>query len=274
MKPILKWVGGKSQLLPVIQLAFPAEYGTFFEPFLGGGALFFDLERPGSVISDFNPRLVHFYEQVATDPEAVLAAIHSLGIKFDALDEIGKRNHYYECREAFNGGQVPRVELASLFYYLNKTGFNGLFRENARGDYNVPFGQKTSFSYPDLNNFARASDLLRESTLTHGSFEDAVSTAERGDLVYFDPPYVPLEGSPSFTTYLSGGFGPAKQQRLAELFRDLSGRGVFVLASNSYTSAVKDLYAGFKISPIKARRNINSNGAGRGVVDEALITSY
>jgi DNA adenine methylase len=236
--------------------------------------LFFDLERHGSVISDFNPRLIDFYRQVAGDPDAVLAAIHALGGKFDALDAIGKKSHYYECREAFNGGKAPGVEQASLFYYLNKTGFNGLFRENTRGDYNVPFGQKTSFSYPEPASFASAAELLRLSTVTHGSFEDAVSNAVQGDLVYFDPPYVPLEGSPSFTSYLSGGFGPAEQERLADLFRSLAKRGVFVVASNSFTNTVKELYTGFNVVPIKARRNINSNGAGRGVVDEALITSY
>jgi DNA adenine methylase len=274
MKPILKWVGGKSQLLAEIRLVLPTEFGKFFEPFLGGGALFFDLERANSVISDFNPRLVNFYNSVSSSPDAVLREITKIGKMFESLDASGKKNFYYECREKFNGRDASEVNLASLFYFLNKTGFNGLFRENSNGNYNVPFGQKDSFPFPEPVCFARASALLKNATLTHASYETPVMDAQPGDLVYFDPPYVPLEGSPSFTAYLSGGFGPEEQQKLADVFRELAERGVFVVASNSYTDAVKNMYKGFNVVPVKARRNINSNGAKRGVIDEALITSY
>lgn len=274
MKPILKWVGGKSQLLPEIRTILPADFGRFFEPFLGGGALFFNLERPGAMVSDLNPRLINFYKTVSVHSTEVLKEINSLGVKFDSLDSNGKKQHFYELREEFNGENASSIRSSALFYYLNKTGFNGLFRENSKGEFNVPFGQKSNFAFPDTEAFHLAGELLATATISYCGYAEAVTDAGQGDVVYFDPPYVPLDGSPSFTSYLSNGFGPAEQATLAETFRSLAERGAYVIASNSYTESVRRLYSDFNVSPIKARRNINSNGAGRGTIDEALITSF
>lgn len=274
MKPILKWVGGKSQLLAEIRPIFPPDFGRFFEPFLGGGAMFFNLERPGSMVSDLNPRLISFYQTVSQNSSEVLKEINLLGVKFDSLDSIDKKLHFYQMREEFNREIDSPIRSAALFYYLNKTGFNGLFRENSKGEFNVPFGQKSKFAFPDAEAFHLAGDLLASATISYCGYGEAVTDAGHGDVVYFDPPYVPLDGSPSFTAYLSSGFGPAEQAELAETFRSLAERGAYVIASNSYTESVRKLYKEFNVRPIKARRNINSNGAGRGTIDEALITSF
>lgn len=274
MKPVLKWVGGKTQLLTEIRSAMPPRFDRYFEPFLGGGALFFELEAEGAVLSDLNPRLVSFYQCLAINPDALFDLIEQSGMAYDRLDEITQAVRYYEVRETFNSGTSSELEMASDFYFLNKTGFNGLFRENAQGSFNVPFGKKKKFSFPERTNFFEASRLLNASSLTHSSYEQSVRSARAGDFVYLDPPYVPLDGSPSFTAYLSSGFGPSEQERLAATFAELSSRGVLVMASNSFTPTVRHLYREFNVRAIKARRNINSVGKGRGAIDEALITNY
>lgn len=274
MKPLLKWVGGKTQLISELTSILPSKFGSYHEPFLGGGALFFELERPGSFVSDFNPRLVSFYNEVSLDPDALFQVVQNLADEFNSKSDVEKKNHFYACRDEFNLPNLDPTRTAALFYYLNKTCFNGLFRENSKGEFNVPFGQKKLFPAFDKEQFHAASALLKTATIKHGNYSLVLDAAQPGDLVYFDPPYVPLPGSPSFTAYLSSGFGPSQQQELVDVFQTLSDRGVHVMASNSYTDTVTQLYSRYNIKPIKARRNINSNGNGRGQIDEALITNF
>jgi DNA adenine methylase len=274
LKPLLKWVGGKSQLLAAITERIPKEFGRYHEPFLGGGALYFHLESAGASVADFNPRLIDFYSHVRDFPEELFTEITSVKSQFDLLAFDEQAAKFYELRNEFNNDRQPSVRSAALFLFLNKAGFNGLFRENREGFFNVPFGQKKSLSIPDLPQFFETASLLRTAEITSGSYESVFERANEGDFVYFDPPYVPLEGSPSFTSYLSSGFGPQEQKQLAQMFRDLAERGVFVMASNSYTEPVRELYSDFNVQIVNARRNINSIGSKRGAVEEALITSY
>jgi DNA adenine methylase len=274
LKPLLKWVGGKTQLITAITERIPKDYGRYHEPFLGGGALYFHLESVGASISDFNPRLIDFYMQVREYPEALFAEITDVKSKFDLLSLEEKAAEFYKLRDEFNRDRRPSTRSAALFLFLNKAGFNGLFRENREGNFNVPFGQKKSLSIPELAQFIEIAGLLQSAEITSGSYESVFERANEGDFVYFDPPYVPLEGSPSFTSYLSSGFGPQEQTQLAQMFSDLATRGVFVMASNSYTNTVRELYSDFNVQIVNARRNINSVGSKRGFVEEALITSY
>lgn len=274
MKPLLKWVGGKSQLVAAITERLPTSFGKYHEPFFGGGALFFHLEPRVSSIADFNPRLIDFYTSVRDTPEKLFSEISAIKVEFDRLTLAEQASRYYELREEFNTDREYSVRGAALFLFLNKAGFNGLFRENREGNFNVPFGQKKSLSVPELQHFVEISSLLQATDISYGSYESVYSRAGKGDFVYLDPPYVPLEGSPSFTSYLSSGFGPEQQHDLAQMFRALSAKGCFVMASNSYTETVRSLYDGFDVRIVKARRNINSNGSKRGHVEEALITSY
>jgi DNA adenine methylase len=274
LKPLLKWVGGKTQLINAITERIPKSYERYHEPFLGGGALYFHLERAAASIADFNPRLIDFYRHVRDYPEELFAEIANVKNKFDLLTLDQQAAEFYKLRDEFNSDRRPSTRSAALFLFLNKAGFNGLFRENKEGNFNVPFGQKKSLSIPELAQFVEIASLLQSAEITSGSYESVFERANEGDFVYFDPPYVPLEGSPSFTSYLSSGFGPDEQTQLAQMFTDLAAKGVYVMASNSYTKTVRELYSDFNVQIVNARRNINSIGSKRGAVEEALITSY
>ncbi len=274
MKPLLKWVGGKSQLITSITERMPIEFESYHEPFFGGGALFFHLENRHASIADFNPRLIDFYQLLREFPEELFQAISVEKAIFDKLASSEQATMYYKLRDEFNRDRESSVRTAALFLFLNKAGFNGLFRENRDGHYNVPFGQKKSLSIPEHQHFVEIAELLQTAEINFGSYESVFDRASAGDFVYLDPPYVPLEGSPSFTSYLSSGFGPEQQQRLAAMFRALADKGCYVMASNSYTQTVRKLYSGFDVRIVNARRNINSIGSKRGLVEEALITSY
>lgn len=252
----------------------PIKFERYHEPFFGGGALFFHLENRNASIADFNPRLIDFYQLLRDSPEELFEVISAEKTKFDSLSPEAQATMYYRLRDEFNGDRESSVRKAALFLFLNKAGFNGLFRENRDGHYNVPFGQKKSLSIPEQNHFIEIAQLLQYTEINFGSYESVFDRASAGDFVYLDPPYVPLEGSPSFTSYLSSGFGPEQQQQLAETFRALSAKGCFVMTSNSYTETVRGLYSGFDVQIVNARRNINSIGSKRGHVEEALITSY
>jgi len=274
LKPLLKWVGGKAQLIDAISERLPETFDTYHEPFLGGGALYFHLAPRVATISDFNPRLVDFYSLVRDHPREVFEECSEIKDRFDGLPSDDKSTLYYELRKEFNETRGQTIRNGALFLFLNKAGFNGLFRENRDGNFNVPFGQKKFLSIPEFSHFIAAANQLKTSVISHGSYESVLDRAKAGDFVYLDPPYVPLKGSPSFTSYLSSGFGPKEQGELASVFSELSDAGVHVMASNSFTETVRKLYARFDVRIVNARRNINSVGSRRGRVEEALITNY
>jgi DNA adenine methylase len=271
--PIVKWVGGKSKLLGELEARVPGSYRRYFEPFLGGGALFFRLTPAAgaAALSDTNAELIGCYRAVRDDVEGVIAALlrhrraHS-----DA--------HFYRVREGWNAGapspsRTADVERAAAFLYLNKTCYNGLWRVNRRGAFNVPVGRYDNPSILDAARLRAAARALAGQILEVAPFESALVSAERGDFVYFDPPYHPVSDTAHFTSYTADKFGPDDQERLAAAFRALDARGCAVMLSNSDTPFVRRLYAGHRIDRVWCARAINSRGDRRGAVAEVIVTN-
>lgn len=270
-RPFLKWAGGKGQLLPELMERVEAagDFGRYHEPFVGGGALFFELKRlkrlrKHAALSDNNQRLIEIYDGVKTDVEAVIRRLLS-------HEAVHGKEYYYQVR-----AKVPDTleERAARLIYLNKTCFNGLFRENSKGLFNTPFGRYKNPLICDSDNLREAAKALRRAKLAPCPFEDIVNEAERDDLVYFDPPYHPVSKTASFTAYHKGGFGESGQRQLADVFRALNEKGVKVLLSNSDTKFTQDLYEGFTIDRVYATRRVNSRADRRGKVSELLVRNF
>jgi DNA adenine methylase len=269
-KPFLKWVGGKRQLLWAIGARVPSSYsGRYFEPFLGGGALFFHLmNTPGrapksAVLADTNGRLIRAYRGVRDDVERVLRSLKN---------RRNKKEDYYRTRSLDIDASESDAEVAAWLIYLNKTGYNGLYRVNSKNRFNVPFGRYEKPGFYDPETLRRCAEALAAADIRLEDFEKATAKAKKGDLVYFDPPYVPLSATSSFASYTKGGFGLDEQRRLRDLARSLKRRGVHVLLSNSSAPEVFELYKdGFSITRVQATRVVNSKASGRGAVTEVLI---
>lgn len=295
-RPFLKWAGGKRQLLPVLRTYYPARLGAYHEPFLGSGAVFFDLWSSGRLadrrvwLSDENPDLVGCYLRVRDHVDDLIRALERLA----AGHAQGGREFYYEVRDDLfnprraawwaNGGQPDSypVELAAALLYLNRTGYNGLFRLNKRGGYNVPAGRYTRPRIVDAPRLRAVAAVLASPrvTLRCQPFEAVRTRAERDDFVYFDPPYAPLGATANFRHYTARGFGDADQARLQALAVELAGRGVHVLLSNSSAEVIVRLYgervakaAGLRIRRVPARRAINTRADRRGPVVELLVSN-
>jgi len=263
-RPFLKWVGGKRQILPFIRNHLPAVFGHYHEPFLGGGAVFFDLHPERATISDINAELIDTYIVVQSHVEALIRAL-----KKHVHDE----RSYYEVR-ALNPADLSPVQRAARMIYLNKTGYNGLYRVNRSGGFNVPFGRHINPNFCDAKNLRLASERLCGVKIQCGSFENVLDSVRRGDLVYFDPPYIPLSRSSSFVAYQKRGFGMDNQERLAEVFEELTRRGVSVLLSNSDVPWMRERYAAFRLHSIHAMRHVNSMASSRGPVGELVVTNF
>jgi DNA adenine methylase len=260
-RPFIKWVGGKRQLLPALTAHAPREFGRYHEPFLGGGAFFFHLRPARAVLSDTNARLVRTWRGVRDRVEDVIA--HLSDWPYD-------RDFYLSLRER-PIDDADDAELAAWFIYLNRTGFNGLYRVNRRNIFNVPFGAYVNPTICDADLLRAASAALAETDLRVEDFSTVLDRAEPGDFVYFDPPYVPLSATSSFTAYTADGFGMAEQARLRDTAAALKARGVRVLLSNSSAPAVHELYADFSKTPVAAARAINCDATKRGAVTELLL---
>lgn len=269
-KPIIKWAGGKRQLLPELLKNIPSNFDTYYEPFIGGGALLLSLYSRNlikkAVISDINSSLYDLYRSIKENPERVIHEIESLKVT-------NNKDDYYRARELFNKCNDP-IEKSALFIYLNRHGYNGLFRVNSKNEFNVPFGKYSNPGMPSPVEIASLSRALRSCVIMNEDFEIAVSNAKRNDFVYLDPPYVPLNRTSYFTAYTEGGFNQKDQERLAKLFKKLSDHGVKVMQSNSDTEFIRDLYSGFIIVEARARRNINSDGNKRKEINELIIKNY
>jgi DNA adenine methylase len=261
-KPFLKWAGGKRQLLPSLLEHAPSSRSTYFEPFIGGGAFFFALRPWRAVLADVNERLIRTYRGVRDDVEAVIRLLRSY--PHDSA-------FFYRFREeAVDSGSD--AEVAAWFIYLNKTGYNGLYRVNRENRFNVPFGRYANPTICDEPTLRACSKALEQSELLVEDFEKVVAGAKGGDFVYFDPPYVPVSATSSFTSYTSNGFGEGEQVRLRDVARKLKWRGVRVLLTNSSAPFVRDLYAdGFELTEVLAARFVNSKATARGAVVELLI---
>ena len=271
-EPILKWVGGKRQLLQELHSRFPISYNNYHEPFIGGGAVFFELEPSEGTINDLNRRLITFYEIIRDHPEQL--------IEENQRHEY-KEEYYYDARDRFNElhrlddrSLAQRVEEASLMLYLNRTGYNGLYRENQSGGFNVPFGRHTNPDFIRERQIRRASGILDDIEIYNRDFDYVVDYANEGDLVYFDPPYEPVSETADFTQYQSDGFDKDDQRRLRDLAIELDQNGVHVVLSNS--PPVGELYedvSGFTIDVVGAARMVNSDADNRDDVAEVIITN-
>jgi DNA adenine methylase len=267
--PFLKWAGGKRQLLPRILGAVPDAIGTYFEPFIGGGAVFFALVARGrrfqrAVLGDANEELILCYAALQKDVGAVVRALRRH--RYD-------RDHYYEVRAREPRNLSPAARAARLIF-LNRSGYNGLYRVNRAGRFNVPFGRYKDPVICDEERLRAAAAALQGVTLVHGDFETTLKGARRGDFVYLDPPYVPLSATSSFTAYAKTPFDAAAQARLAAKLRALGERGVRALLSNSDCDETRALYDPALSEPVPVRRAINSVASGRGAVGELLVKSF
>ena len=280
-RPFLKWAGGKRQLLPEIERYARAPARAYYEPFLGGGALFFHLAANGRlpgrvVLNDVNPRLIAAWRAVRDRTERLIAILGPMADEYEAADGAGRAAAYYRRREEFRasarrGDEGP--EAAALLLFLNRTCFNGLYRVNARGEFNVPHGRYASPRILDAGALRAAAAALRGAEIRCGDYREAVADAGEGDLVYLDPPYQPLSRTASFTQYAPGGFGIEDQRLLAGAFAELGRRGAAAVLSNSAHAAVESLYERLgSVRRVRARRAINSDAGGR-VASEILVAN-
>lgn len=264
-KPPVKWAGGKGQLIPQFEPLFPKEkFDLYLEPFVGGGAVFFHLLPGKAILIDSNPELVNFY-RVVRDSLPELCA--------DLAKHKNDREYYYRTR-ALDPETLSPVERASRFLYLNKTGYNGLWRVNRKGKHNVPFGRYKNPKILDEENLRLVSLALMRAEIVCGDFSLVLEYACPSAFVYLDPPYQPLSDTANFTSYTADSFGKEDQERLAKLFRELDAKGCMVMLSNSDTPLVRELYAGYDIQVVRARRAINCRADRRGPVSELVIRNY
>lgn len=274
LQPFVKWAGGKRQIMDKLLEFMPKKYKHYYEPFVGGGALLLELAPIHATINDSNKELIYVYKCLRSK---------RLFKKMYDICKIHEANHseeyYYQVRDLdrkktkFANMTMP--EKAARCLYLNKACFNGLFRVSGKGYFNVPSGKKEKVKCFDEENIQALHKYFnkRKPVILNKDFADAVATAKSGDFVYFDPPY-DVVGEQSFTSYTAGGFGKDEQIRLRDLIKELTDKGVLVMASNAHTAFIDEIYKDFNIHVINAKRMINSKGDGRGAVEEVVITNY
>lgn len=271
-RPFLKWAGGKSRLIKQYVDYFPhrSKYRNYYEPFLGGGAVFFHLQPPTAVLSDVNPDLIATYSSVKNNLEELISKLK----EHDFYHSRDSRDYYYDVRA--NPGK-SQVEIAARLIYLNRTCFNGLYRVNSKGEFNVPLGKYENPKICQVDALLLASQVLQNAEIKHNDFEKILDLAFSGDdFVYLDPPYYPISSTSDFTAYSTMPFKESDQIRLRDVCATLANRGVKVMISNSDCKFIQDIYSeiNFNIHRVKASRAINSNVKRRGVIYELLITSY
>jgi DNA adenine methylase len=273
-KPFVKWVGGKRQLLKQFRMLnlYPPEKfnpitGKYFEPFVGGGAVFFDLLPEKAYLSDLNEELVITYNVIKNDVENLIKSL-----KKHKLD----KEYFIEIR-AKDPKKLSDLNVASRFIYLNRTCFNGMYRVNSSGGFNVPYGKYTNPLICDEDNLRKVSKSLKNVEIKHQDYKAVLKLAKKGDFIYFDPPYYPVNKTSSFTSYTKENFLEKEQIELRDAFVELGKRGCFVMLSNSDTPFINKIYSGLKnvrINKIQAGRSINSDASKRGKITEVLITNY
>lgn len=267
-KPFLKWAGGKRSVLPELLKRTPPKFGKYFEPFVGGGALFFALQPENAVLSDINSELINCFVVVRDKVEDLITHL--------ATHKSGKR-YYYQVRALDRRTDywlLSPIEKASRFIYLNKTCFNGLCRVNSAGCFNVPYGDYKNPKICDADNLRDCSAALRSVQLQVQSFDQIEQLSSKGDFVYFDPPYAPLSATASFTSYAKEGFSPREQEQLAEMCRALDRKGVKFMLSNSAVPSVRKLYEGFHLEVIPTLRTISARHSSRGQVEDLVVRNY
>ncbi len=273
-KPFVKWVGGKRQLLTQFRKMnlyppenFDPKKSKYFEPFVGGGAVFFDLLPEEGFLSDLNKELVVTYNVIKNDLEKLIVSL-----KKHKTD----KEYFLEVR-AQGPNKLSDIAVASRFIFLNRTCFNGMYRVNSKGGFNVPFGKYTNPLICDEDNLRKVSKALQNIDIKHQDYKEVLKKAKKGDFIYFDPPYYPVSKTASFTSYTAEAFLEKEQTGLRDTLVELNKRGCFVMLSNSDTPFINKIYSGIKgvrINKVQAGRAINSNGSGRGKITEVLITNY
>lgn len=273
-KPFVKWVGGKRQLLAQFRKLnlyppekFNPQTGTYFEPFVGGGAVFFDLLPEKAFLSDLNKELVVTYNVIKNNVIELINALKKHKVS---------KEYFLEIR-ALDPKTLSDVEIASRFIYLNRTCFNGMYRVNSKGGFNVPYGKHTNPLICDEENLLKVSKALKNVEINHQDYKEVLKKAKAGDFVYFDPPYHPVSKTASFTSYTAEAFLEKEQLELRDTVLELSNRGCFVMLSNSDADFINEIYsghAGIRINKVEAGRAINSDSAKRGKVVEVLVTNY
>ena len=266
--PMVKWVGGKRQLMFELLKNMPKDYNRYFEPFIGGGALFFELQPNNAYISDMNEELINLYQVVRDNVNELIADLQKHDISKEYFMEIRNIDRTEEYQ---NWSDVKK---ASRFIYLNRTCFNGMYRVNSKGEFNVPFGHYKNPRILDENNLINCSNLLQRTEIKHADFSEILKEVKKGDFVYFDPPYVPLSETSSFTSYTKDGFDINMQFKLRDVCDELNSIGVKFLLSNSDTKLVNELYENYNIKKVFASRQINANADGRGKITEVLVRNY
>ena len=266
--PIVKWVGGKRQLMFELLNNMPENYNRYFEPFIGGGALFFELQPDNAYISDMNEELINLYKVVRDNVDELIIDLKKHDISkeyFMRIRDIDRTSDYEKW---------SNVKKASRFIYLNRTCFNGMYRVNSKGEFNVPFGHYKNPRIVEENNLINCSNLLQRTEIRHADYSEILNRVKKGDFVYFDPPYVPLSETSSFTSYTKDGFDMNMQFKLRDVCDELNSMGVKFLLSNSDTKLVNELYENYNIKKVFASRQINANADGRGKITEVLVRNY
>ncbi|MHA1291472.1 MAG: DNA adenine methylase [Promethearchaeota archaeon] len=265
-RPFVKWAGGKRQLIPQIDKYIPREFNKYIEPFVGGGTLFFYLLPQKAILIDNNWDLINCYNVIKNNVEELIRSLKSH--KYE-------KDYYYRIRALDRDIEkfkiLSKIEKASRTIFLNKSGYNGLYRVNSKGFFNVPFGRHKNPNICDEENLLAVHKVLKNVNIIHNSFEVCLNFAEKGDFIYFDPPYYPISNTALFTSYTKNTFGANSQLKLFEVFKILDKRGCKLMLSNSYCEFILDLYKDFNIKILKAKRAINSNSEKRGVINEVLI---
>jgi len=274
--PFIKWVGGKRGLLNQLIPLFPKKFNNYHEPFVGGGAVFFELysmealKNKNVYLSDINSELINAYEVVRDNPNELINLLKEYKQKHS-------KEFYYKIREldrSKNFKNLPKLQRAARFIYLNKTCFNGLYRVNKKGYFNTPIGSYKNPNIVDERTILNASKALQNTIIEHKSFEEVLNIAKKGDFIYLDPPYYPLNKTSNFTSYDSNCFLEEEQIKLFEVFKKLDSKGCFVALSNSNTNFIKNLYKEYDINIVYANRFVNSKSSGRGKITEVLVRNY
>lgn len=272
LQPFTKWTGGKRQLLSTLKSLMPDSYNNYFEPFIGGGALFFDLAPQTACINDFNSELINCYQQIKDNPIELIDLLTKHQIN-------NSKDYYLNLRSVDRNNRINEMSLterAARIMYMLRVDFNGLYRVNSKNQFNVPYGRYKNPKIVDTPLILAISDYLNKNNIQimNSDFEEVVKFVKFGDFVYFDPPYIPLSDTSAFTSYTHEGFSYEDQVRLRDTFKRLDEKGAFVMLSNSSSPLVKELYKDFYVHEIEATRTNGAKSSSRGKISEIIVTNY
>lgn len=273
MQPFVKWAGGKRQLLPEISERLPKNFNEYYEPFIGGGACLLAFSPGKATIGDVNKVLISAYTTIRENVDELMNILDRFSLEHN--EAVEKKEFYYKMREEYNEkikASDYGIETVALFIYLNKTCFNGLYRVNSKGLFNVPFNNKKVLNAYEPENLLQISRYLKNVEIKNADFEETCKNVKKGDFVFFDSPYAPLKPE-SFESYTKEGFAVEEHERLAKLFKELTERGAYCMLTNHNTELINDLYKDFKIEVVQVKRMINRNANDR-TGEEVIITNY